>query len=102
MFRVAPRLMRDAALAAGLEVPPSTAPWVPSDEQLAPLLEQSLVMMRGNRSSHTVTYFDRDGVFRQARDAESWVRHLAGLRLPVWEEARRRALDGTFTRKSPG
>ncbi|MEM7155599.1 MAG: tetratricopeptide repeat protein [Myxococcota bacterium] len=94
--RVAPRLVRDAAAAAGFELPPATTAWIPSTEQLAPVLERSLEMMRGNRSSHTVTYFDRDGVFRQARDAESWVGQLAGLRLPVWEEARRRALHGTL------
>ncbi|MCX4243665.1 tetratricopeptide repeat protein [Paraliomyxa miuraensis] len=94
VVRVAPRLLRDAARAAGLAPGRATTRGVPSPEDLVPLLEQALLMMRGNRSSHTVTYFDHDGVFRLVRDAHSWVRRLPGLRLPVWEEARRRALHG--------
>lgn len=39
--------------------------------------ETALELMRGNRSSHLVSYFDRDGTFRIAVDAERWRQPLA-------------------------
>lgn len=92
--RIAPRLVRDAARATELSDRVEATGWIPSREHIVPVFEHALVMMRGNRSSHTVTYFDHDGVFRLVRDASSWARRLPALRLPVWEEARRRALSG--------
>lgn len=59
-----PRLLWDAWRALG-EQPR----WPIPEQQVVEVYERALAMMRGNRSSHTITYFDADGVFRIARDA---------------------------------
>ena len=62
-----PGLFWDATRAAGLT--PSTRVEL---EHLPVVYEAALTMMRGNRSSHLITYFDSDGVMRIARDARAW------------------------------
>lgn len=62
-----PRLHWDAWKALGQE-----PRWPIPKEHMSVLYEKALEMMRGNRSSHTITYFDGGGVFRIARDARAW------------------------------
>jgi tetratricopeptide (TPR) repeat protein len=62
-----PRLYWDTWRALG-EAPR----WPVPPERMPDLFEKALEMMRGNRSSHTITYFDAEGVFRIARDADDW------------------------------
>jgi hypothetical protein len=57
-----PRLFWDAARSLSL-------PWPPPGQRLPELLEECLRMMRGNRSSHTMTYFDCNGAMRIVTDA---------------------------------
>ncbi len=69
--RTWPRLLWDARRAMG-ESPTWPVPRVPE------VLEQVLSMMRGNRSSHTITYFDDEGRMRIAQRADVWQRSLNG------------------------
>jgi hypothetical protein len=53
------------------------APWPPPADSLVATCEQGLHLMRGNRSSHTITYFDGDAVMRIVTDAEALSREAA-------------------------
>jgi len=68
----APRLLWDAARALG-----QPAGWPPTHTRREALFETALVMMRGNRSSHTVTYFDPEGRLRIVRPVAAWRALLA-------------------------
>ncbi len=46
--------------------------WPPRYEELLPLFESALKMMRGNRSSHLITYFDHNNQLRVLQDAIAW------------------------------
>ncbi len=63
----APRLLWDASRALG--APPV---WPPPEARMEALLETSLAMMRGNRSSHTITYVDPEGRLRVVRPVAAW------------------------------
>lgn len=67
-----PRLLWDAYRALG-EAPR----WPLPPERLEEIFLSALTLMRGNRSSHTLTYFDGEGVFRIARSATVWRASLA-------------------------
>ena len=82
-----PRMFWDAARALGHS-------WPAADEHLAAMIEQLFVMMRGNRSSHTVTYFDSDGTFRIVEDAGKW-REEARLRGTIVEREIMNRLTGS-------
>jgi len=62
-----PRLYWDAWRALG-EAPR----WPLPVERMSDVLEKALELMRGNRSSHKITYFDGEGALRVARDAAAW------------------------------
>jgi tetratricopeptide (TPR) repeat protein len=51
--------------------------WPVPTEHMAELFEHALSMMRGNRSSHTITYFRASGAMCVARDARMWRTALA-------------------------
>jgi hypothetical protein len=82
----APRLLWDAARALG-----RPALWPPPPAELEPLFETALAMMRGNRSSHTVTYFDPEGRLRVVRPIAGW-RALLATHAPTLGSALRSAL----------
>ena len=82
--------MWDAARALELTRGQTRAPWSPRYEDMVELFEKSLELMRGNRSSHTMTYFDADGRFRQVRDAGQWKIKAGRLRSHLWDETKRR------------
>jgi tetratricopeptide (TPR) repeat protein len=86
----APRLLWDAARALDATKDQARETWSPRFEDMVPLFEKSLELMRGNRSSHTMTYFDADGRFRQVRDARTWKQKAGRLRSHLWDETRRR------------
>ena len=89
IYRWAPRLLwdsRDALTASG----GPACQWPPSTDDLTVLLESSLTLMRGNRSSHCVTYFDRHGKLRRVFDAEHWREQLGRMRVLLFAECRRR------------
>ncbi len=67
-----PRLYWDAWLALTGE-----PRWPIPAGHLPELFETALEMMRGNRSSHTISYFDRHGVMRLAQDGQAWRGQLA-------------------------
>jgi tetratricopeptide (TPR) repeat protein len=68
----APRLLWDASRALG-----QPAGWPPPGAQMEALFEAALTMMRGNRSSHTLTYFDAEGRLRIVRPVAAWRALLA-------------------------
>jgi hypothetical protein len=51
-------------------------PWPLPPDAMRGLFEHALVMMRGNRSSHLVTYFTADGAFRVTQDAQQWAERV--------------------------
>lgn len=61
----APVLLYNAQRSAG-ELPC----WPIEKKSASNVLEEALKMMRGNRSSHTITYFDRSGTLKISRDGE--------------------------------
>jgi tetratricopeptide (TPR) repeat protein len=65
--REAPRLLWDAWIALG-----ETPRWPLPVTELERIFSSALALMRGNRSSHTITYFDAAGRFRIARHAPTW------------------------------
>lgn len=69
--RSVPRLLWTASKAI------SVAEWPVLPAHRSAVYQQALVMMRGNRSSHTITYFDGQGRLRVARDALAWRELLA-------------------------
>ena len=72
-----PRLFWDISRSLGLA-------WPAANEHLADVMVEGLRLMRGNRSSHTITYFDGDNRFRIIEDVESWRRQAAN-RVPLVE-----------------
>ncbi len=72
-----PRLFWDISRALGHT-------WPSPEEEMSAVLEEGLRLMRGNRSSHTITYFDADDRFRIVEDVESWRRQAAN-RVPLVE-----------------
>lgn len=84
-----PRLLWDSwrALAGKPE-------WPVPRTHLEELLLKALEMMRGNRSSHRVTYFDGDGVFRLLPSETDWGEALAPYSQFVAMELRSRMLRG--------
>ena len=75
----APYLLRAAAKSLG------TALWQDAGEagniglaaRFAPILEEALVIMRGNRASSVTTFFDPEGRFRAVQMASRWVAYAA-------------------------
>lgn len=51
--------------------------WPIPRSEVPGLFETALALMRGNRSSHTITYFDADGAFRVAQSVDRWREPLA-------------------------
>lgn len=87
--RWAPRLLWDCR--AAVEASDGRAcPWPPSASDMPVLLESALSLMRGNRSSHCVTYFDPKGRFRRVFDAGRWQERLGRMRVFLLAENRRR------------
>lgn len=80
-----PRLFWDVARSLGLS-------WPCPQAELATVLEQALRLMRGNRSSHTVTYFDSAGMLRILEDARAWSRFAVERRALVEREIQGRLM----------
>ncbi|MFK7985749.1 MAG: tetratricopeptide repeat protein [Sandaracinaceae bacterium] len=85
-----PRLLWDGWIALG---EPPTWP-VPHDRR-SEVAESVLRMMRGNRSSHTITYFDHAGTFRIARDVRALQKDLAAHAHFLAPDLRARVVAGT-------
>ncbi|MEM7155548.1 MAG: tetratricopeptide repeat protein [Myxococcota bacterium] len=90
--RWAPRLLWDSRRAVEASGG-ARCSWPPTAADMPVLLEQSLTMMRGNRSSHCVTYFDHDGKFRRVFDAGHWREQLSRMRVLLFAESRRRLVE---------
>jgi hypothetical protein len=63
----APRLLWDATRALA-----QPTAWPPPYARMDALFGTALAMMRGNRSSHTVTYVDPEGRLRVVRPVSAW------------------------------
>ena len=87
-----PRLLLDAWIS--LEEQPR---WPIPQREMQPLFERALEMMRGNRSSHTITYFDSRGALRIAQSSERWQGPLARHAPFVAIDLRRRLALGLTT-----
>ena len=94
--RWAPRLLSDAGIAVETEGGPARS-WPPARRDLTVLFETALTLMRGNRSSHCVTYFDVQGTFRRVFDAGHWRDQLSRMRFLLLAENRRRLLGWGLT-----
>ena len=65
---------------------------VPPIERLVALMEAALRSMRGNRSSHTITFFDARGRLRTLEDAATWRAFADERRTIVAQEIERRLM----------
>lgn len=89
IHRWAPRLLWDSR--AAVEASDGrVCQWPPSVSDMRVLFEAALALMRGNRSSHFVTYFDRHGRLRRVFDAGHWQQQLGRMRILLLAETRRR------------
>lgn len=81
LLQTAPVLLWDAQSSLG-----NNHPWPIQQQHWPEVLKRTLVMMRGNRSSHTITYFDSQGRLKISRDGEQ-IRRLAQTQSPFLASA---------------